>query len=314
MSVSQKTIQILLQRNKVLLSNNETLNKQKEALIRNNQILHEKCNTLSNDTSTNNNYLDKYNELLYKYNTLTKQISINSELTNHISSNNELLDKFIECITHSTFYEDLSLVTTISLSNPQGNILCKYVYENDIDITTVTIDGIQLNNNNINFRGFNVNKCLYLNIPHLINNNYCNLLRIGDKEISIYHKFNPIINSVVVTRVCNKTVSLAIYGENLFTFSKVYLSYIDSNYNVLITKLTTNSDYTCIRCSYNVDTSLDLCNNHKLYVVNYDFTSKTNRFVVNIPNIQVINNQISQLIQPSDQQRPIIMNTLNLIP
>jgi hypothetical protein len=264
--------------NKFLATNVESLNKQKASLIKtihslNHKIntLNEKCDTLMIQISNN----DK----------LPTQISNNDKLPTQISNNDKLVDKFIECITNNTFYQELSSFKDITLNNPQGNIMCKYLDVPDLDITSVMIDDIQLNDNNINFCGVIINNCLYLNIPHLINNNYINLLKIGDKHVQIYHNFTPIINSIVVTKINNTNVNIAIYGENLFSFSKVYLSYIDSNYNVFITKLTTNADYTCIRCSYHVDMSVKLSETHKLYIVNYDLTSTTKRFTVNIhPN------------------------------
>jgi cell division protein FtsB len=262
--------------NRQLTNNVEKLATQNSNLIKHINSLNANIKDLSeelNSLNAKNSDLSKeLNSLNAKNNDLSKEL--NSLNANNKDLSKELLETFILYVSNNSFYIDIQLSKIITIDVPRGNTICKYLNLPNINIIDITLDNIQLNNNKQNFLGFMINDCLYLTIPNILNSNKLNLLKIGDEIIQIYHNFTPKIELVQVIKITNTNIIyINIYGENLFLFSKVYISYLENNYNVFIKKFTTNNDYTCIRCSYHMDVSLNPTLNHKVYIVNYDLSS-----------------------------------------
>lgn len=222
----------------------------------------------------NNNLINNVNLLITKNNDLMER------LKNKNNNNNELLENFILSISNNPFYIEIIPSNDITINNPIGNTLYKYFIVNDIDILKVTIDDIQLNTIK-KLSGFINDSWLYITIPNLLNSNKINLLKIGDETIQIDHNFSAKIDLVQVIKIYNNTVYINIYGENLFSFSKVYISYLENNYNVFIKDFITNEDYTCIRCWYYMNPKLQPSLNHKVYIINYELSCKSYAFEVN---------------------------------
>lgn len=239
----------------------------------------------TNSQQSNNKLVTNLEELIKQNDVLINNVNLLTERLK-TSNNTDFLEKFILYVSNNPFYTEIDPLKHIIIEVPRGNTLYKYfnVYNNDI--LKVTIDDIQVNTKG-NFWGFINDRCLYLTIPNLLNNNKINLLKIGDETIQIYHNFIPKIDLVQVFNISNNNmVYINIYGENLFSFSKVYISYLENNYNVFVKDFTTNDDYTCIKCSYYIDPKIETMRSHKVYIINYDLSSKSYMFEVqNITNI-----------------------------
>lgn len=226
----------------------------------------------------NNNLINNVNLLITKNNDLMERLKNKNKNMN--SNNIELLENFILSISNIPYYIEIIPSNDITINNPVGNTLYKYFIVNDIDILKVTIDDIQINTKK-NLLGFINDSWLYITIPNLLNSNKINLLKLGDETIQIHHNFSAKIDLVQVIKIFNNTVYINIYGENLFSFSKVYISYLENNYNVFIKDFITNEDYTCIRCLYYMNPKLRPILNHKVYIINYEVSCKSYAFEVN---------------------------------
>lgn len=235
--------------------------------------------SVTNSQELNNKLVTRLEELIKQNDVLINNVNLLSERLKP-SNNTEFLEKFILYVSNNHFYTEIEPLKHIIIEVPCGNTIYKYLNVHNNDILKVTIDDIQLNTKD-NFWGFVNNNWLYLTIPNILNNNKINLLKIGNETIQIYHNFIPKIDLVQVFNLSNNNmVHINIYGENLFSFSKVYISYLE------VKDFATNDDYTCIKCSYHVDPNIETSTSHKVYIMNYDLSSKTYMFEVqNITNI-----------------------------
>ena len=271
----------LTEKNETLTQDNVTLTEKNETLTQDKVTLTEKNETLTQDKVT----LTEQNETLTQDNvTLTeknqtlneniKTLTQERDIINTLNTfNNTVLFELLELYTGYGEAIDLTNSTEITINNTYGTTVCKYLNNPDIIVSSIKLDNIKINDNDIHFSGFIGNdNYIYIIIPNIVNENNINVLHIGnDCSIQITHNFVPEIESIKYTLNGDKTFNIVVNGKNLLPYSNVIINPTDIHHidNIIpITEFTTNSDYTCIICNnifdiYEVYTSeymIEICN------------------------------------------------------